>query len=250
MKDVLIYCDEGVGPHSFKQTMKGLKEVLSPASYRLVPVNHAYFTSEEWEKNTALIVFPGGRDLPYHHHLRGHANQRIARYVSNGGTYLGICAGAYYGSAMVEFEKGSPLEIIEARELAFFPGTACGPAYGNNLFCYESESGAKIAPVKWIENGEITPLYYNGGCHFVKAHEHKNVSLLATYEDMDLSAVILCQVGSGRALLSGVHPEYSPSLMKGKDPLSKALVLALKKSETERRIFWKRLISNVLQTEV
>ncbi len=246
IKDILIYLDEGVGPHSFKQTLRGLKEELGPTQYNLLPVKHTYFTTQEWEKKTALIVFPGGRDLPYHHNLRGFANQRIASYVSNGGAYLGICAGAYYGCAMIEFERGSPLEIIESRELAFFPGMASGPAYGNDLFCYESEMGAKIVPVKWKENGEQAHVYYNGGCHFVRAHEYENISLLATYEDLDLSAIISCKVGLGRAVLSGVHPEYCPSLMPSKDSHSKALVSSLKSNEAGRRILWKRLLFNLL----
>lgn len=50
-------------------------------------------------------------------------------YVQSGGSYLGLCAGAYYASSQVEFEPGSTLEVVGDRELDFFPGTARGAAY-------------------------------------------------------------------------------------------------------------------------
>lgn len=62
-----------------------------------------------------------------------------------GGKFLGICAGAYYGSCEVKFETEGPLEVVGKRELQFFPGTAYGPAYGLRKFCYENNSGAQIA---------------------------------------------------------------------------------------------------------
>lgn len=52
-----------------------------------------------------------------------------AEYVEGGGSYLGLCAGAYYGCSSVEFEPGSSMEVSGDRELAFFPGAAIGAAY-------------------------------------------------------------------------------------------------------------------------
>ena len=53
-------------------------------------------------------------------------NERIREYVSKGGKYLGICAGGYYASSYVEFEKSTTLEVLGDRELSFFPGKAIG----------------------------------------------------------------------------------------------------------------------------
>src|SRR5439155_581244 len=85
----------------------------------------------------SLFIMPGGRDQPYHAGLQGEANQQIRAFVEEGGAYVGICAGAYYGSARVEFDRGFPLEVCEERELCFFSGTAVGPAYGKGTFAYE-----------------------------------------------------------------------------------------------------------------
>jgi glutamine amidotransferase-like uncharacterized protein len=56
-----------------------------------------------------------------------------AEFVSQGGGYLGLCAGAYYACARVEFEPGTRLEVVGDRELAFFPGIAQGAAFPGQL---------------------------------------------------------------------------------------------------------------------
>lgn len=52
-----------------------------------------------------------------------------ADFVHSGGSYLGLCAGAYFGCSRVVFEPGTPLEVVGDRELAFFPGIARGAAF-------------------------------------------------------------------------------------------------------------------------
>lgn len=219
MKDVLLYCDEGVGSNSYKLTLKGLVEELDPSRYTIRTVDHQYFTTSSWEIKTALVVIPGGRDIPYHLKLQGAGNSRLSQYVSEGGTYLGICAGAYYGSAAIEFEKGAPKEIVATRELAFFPGKAIGPVYG---------SCALEAPIKWQGEDKITPLYFNGGCYFAHAEKYSNVSILAHYADVDKAAIVKCQIGKGQAILSGIHPEFTTE------------------EDSSRLVFWKQFLNKIL----
>lgn len=228
MKKIFLYCGSGVGPGSFKQTFHRLKEELEPR-YSIHPIDGQTLVNEQWEKECALVVFPGGRDLPYHQTLKGAANARLKAFVEKGGSYLGVCAGAYYGSARIEFEKGLPREIIGDRELGFFPGKAIGPAFGT--FCYESEKGALHAQVRWGAERTPTSLYYNGGCYFETPQKYTNVSVLATYEENAEAAIILCKVGHGKALLSGIHPEFPSS-----DP----------SKEQKRLLIWKKMLSFLL----
>jgi glutamine amidotransferase-like uncharacterized protein len=65
-----------------------------------------------------------------------------------GGSYLGLCAGAYYGSSRVVFEPGTPLEVIGDRELAFFPGIARGAAYPGGLV--GGWGGGCVGVVGWV----------------------------------------------------------------------------------------------------
>lgn len=201
---ILAYCDEGVSPQSLQHLMRALKQ------YSVTRVNRK--TLADHLPSASLLVMPGGRDIPYHENLKGELNRKIRTFVEEGGRYLGLCAGGYYGSSFVEFEKGNALEVVGERELGFFPGKASGPAYGNGIFRYNSESGSRIAQLDW--NGKRVGVYYNGGCLFADADSYENIEVLARYADLPdtPAAIIKCTVGKGIAILSGVHPEYMPKL--------------------------------------
>lgn len=244
---ILIYGGEGVALHSLKLTLRSLKQAL-PSSSILI-IDHTFLIDHSWEDQTDLIVFPGGRDTPYHQKLRGKANSRIRQYVLAGGAYLGICAGAYYGCLEIEFEKGHPLEILESRELGFFLGKAIGPALGLGEFCYKSEKGAKAANIMWkhpeTSKWVSSSIYYNGGCYFSFLKEPEHFEVLGYYCDSQLPAIIQCKVGKGQAILSGVHLEYSardllasPSL-----PFMDSLLAA----ENYRDLLWRSLLNLITQ---
>lgn len=169
---------------------------------------------------------PGGADLGYCRVLNGEGNARIDQYVRRGGSYLGLCAGGYYGSARCEFEIGDKkMQVVGNRELGFFPGTCRGCAFKG--FMYHSEAGtrASLLDVDGKAFGvgvEVTGFrsYYNGGGVFVDAAKMRDrgVEVLASYvEEMDVeggsggkenAAVVYCKVGDGGAILTGPHPEY------------------------------------------
>ncbi|MCC5832813.1 MAG: hypothetical protein JJU12_07210 [Chlamydiales bacterium] len=227
---VLIYLDEGVGRYAFRQLYASLSLELDHSTYSIQPVDHRYLIKENWEEKTVLLVIPGGRDIFYHSILKGAGNKRISSFVSKGGSYLGLCAGGYYGSAYIEFEKGGELEVCASRELAFFPGRAVGPAYGLGRFCYKSEKGAREALVKW--KGGLSRIYFNGGCYFEEPEAHPSIEVLARYQDLPEkpAALIKCKVGKGRAVLSGTHPEFKLNY----------------RLETQRRAYWKYLLAQLL----
>ncbi len=219
MKKILIYSDNGVGVRSLCFLIKSLrdKEIIDHCSVKTIRREDILSTS--WEDEASLLIFPGGRDSCYHYDLQGEGNFRIRNYVERGGSYLGICAGAYYGCSSIEFEKGHPLEVIAKRELGFFPGKAIGPAYGPNKFRYGSDVGSQIAQILWKNNADSmsTNVYYNGGCTFVNANKRNNTTILARYEELSgmPPAIIHCSVKHGNAILCGVHPEYlvKPSIV-------------------------------------
>jgi biotin--protein ligase len=209
---------------SVRHCLYTLRRLLSP-NYAVIPVNDSVIIKEPWTASCALLVFPGGADLGYCRSLNGEGNSRISQYVRRGGSYLGFCAGGYYGSEKCEFEVGDKkMEVIGSRELAFFPGTCRGCAFKG--FVYHSETGALAVEVKVnkeVFTNDTLPSsfksYYNGGGVFVDAAKYKNkgVEVLASYADpidvdggaVDLgpAAVVLCKVGDGSALLTGPHPE-------------------------------------------
>lgn len=74
---------------------------------------------------TALFVIGGGYDLGLINSLGAAGMGNIKRYVQSGGSYLGICSGAYFACDRIEFDKDGPLEVVGDRFLKFFPGIMC-----------------------------------------------------------------------------------------------------------------------------
>lgn len=219
---IAIYAGPGVGA-SFP--LKGL--LITPEE----------LINSNWDQTFDLLIMPGGRDKPYHAALQGKGNAKIRSFVERGGTYIGICAGAYYGCKMVDFDRGEPLEVCEERELAFFSGSAIGPAYGKGTFDYGSQKGARAAKLQ-TDLGAFHA-YFNGGCYF--SGDFSQVRILARYLDLEGQppAILECPIGKGKAILSGVHLETSSDSLDPKDPI----VPILQKSEEPREQFWLRLLA-------
>lgn len=243
MTNILIYNDEGTGARSLHQLVKSLKEHHTQHPINLVDRSH--LINHDWEKTTLCLIFPGGRDIPYHEALKGKANQRIKDYVNSGGKYFGICAGAYYACANIIFEKKSPLEITADRELKFYPDSAIGPAYGNGYY-YQDERAARIAHLSLPQKNLSS--FYNGGCYFAHAQQYPSIKILAKYRDIPdtPAAIIECSVGQGTALLCGVHPEYSAKTIKtSQDPYLQELLPQLAAIEQDRKDLFTHLLDRL-----
>ena len=218
---VLTIAGKGSTEKSVQHCFETLSRLLS-ANYAVKLLDEAQILNEPWTATCALLVMPGGADLGYCETLRGHGNRRIRCYVEQGGSYLGFCAGACYGSRRCEWEVGnSALEVVGDRELAFFPGIYRGLAFPG--FIYNSEIGARAVELK--VHGQAVPsdatpeifrCYYNGGGVFVNAPRYFNngTEIIAEYtEDVNIdpgdgrAAVVYCRVGNGGAILCSTHPE-------------------------------------------
>lgn len=278
-----MYSDggEGASPDCISMTLAALKDTVS--RYDL-PHSVSTTTSKEllggaWQQHCRLLVMPGGRDLPYCGELDGQGNQYIRDYVLGGGSYLGICAGGYYGSAYVEFDKGDPgMEVVGPRELAFFLVTAQGPVFPG--FTYEASTGAYAAGTTITESGsevlglpvDTFSLFYNGGCDFAPRDtaNSNNCALSSSYEVLaaytgqseprppspsphlsSSSAVVGGGVGRGRVILSGLHFEASMALLAQHYPQDErvnSLLPVLKSSEQQRQLLCDACIRYLLHS--
>lgn len=214
--------------------------------YKVETIDPEKVTRGDWQRKAKLFVMPGGADIPYGAALNGKGNANIKNFVNKGGAYLGICAGAYYGSESIEFAKGTCLEVVGKRELAFFPGLSVGPFLA--VYDYASFSGARAATLAdaMESHGAMKPVvYYNGGGYFQNAEKHKNVRVLWRYDDPERpaeAAIIRIQQGHGVAVLSGVHFEFDPGNMTPPHPAS--ITQAIEQSNPARV----KLIKNLLIT--
>jgi glutamine amidotransferase-like uncharacterized protein len=233
---VYIYAGPGVSKSSLAQIKNTLNFILQP-NYQILEIFPEQILHDDWETHTALLIIPGGADIPYARALDGIGNQKIRSYVENGGSFLGICAGGYYGGEFVEFAINTDLEVQGKRELGFFPGIVRGPVLAP--YDYQSESGARAAQIRWTNQGfpknTVFSVYFNGGGYFVDATEKKLVSVLASYDiEEEFAAIVECQVGSGKAILSGVHFEYDPDILDSTNDYLIPIIATLKNDNKNR----------------
>jgi biotin--protein ligase len=261
MRAVLVYTGPGAGARSVQSAVDALAASLPGA--RVGTLNLQAVRTRAWHANTAALVLPGGADAPYARDLVGDGNASIREYVEGGGSFIGLCAGSYYGAAAISFEPGTPLAVEARRELAFFPGRALGAAAPG--FEYATEAGAVAARLRWRRPGADSWAgaaldYCNGGPVFVGADggpvpdEGEGYSVLARY---DLPppppsssaaahaaaaggvAAVACAVGAGVAVLCGTHPELAPAARWLPDALELAAVLD---GDPVRMDWWESLL--------
>lgn len=238
---ILIYLDDGVSAEARQIVPRAIEDEVAcgyvVSTVRAVDIASSY----NWASDTKALVVPGGRDLEYLRKLKGAPCASIRRYVEEGGVYLGLCAGAYFASAVCEFDQGGALEVVGERELAFFNGRAVGPAFGPGTYEYGSDRFARVTPIEL--GGRTVHSYFNGGCHFADAETIEGVEVVARYLELPNTpaAIVRTFVGHGAAVLSGVHPEYSPELA-AECGISEPLVASLRENSENRRFLFRHLL--------
>jgi glutamine amidotransferase-like uncharacterized protein len=201
-----------------------------------------------------LFVMPGGADLYYAEKLNGAGNKAIRKYVEEGGVYLGICAGAYYGCAALQWAAGTDQHIGGPRELAFFPGTAVGPILDLIEEGDITKSWRAAPEITWDDDKAAleTHVFYEAGPVFVPSGDHDDYKVLARYSTLPGKpiAIVECSVGTGKAILCGPHPDSTASdlerrLYRHRDPSyewNESVAHALRPHETQGRQLWSMLL--------
>lgn len=256
-QDILIYSGPGAGPLSLTNTVATITQAVG-TKYNIKTVGPEIIIDKQWLKNTALLIMPGGADRPYLEKLAGQGNANIRDYVASGGKYLGICAGAYYASDRLEFAKGdSELEVTGERKLKFFPGLISGPTYvGYDHRDVTVHAGARAANLSWqldqpfAKNTQLT-VFYNGGGSFIDAEKYDNVLILARYmpeiagDTQQPAAIVECNYGKGKAILSGPHFEWDPAMLNTESAKFREIKPQLIAGNTDRIKLIKHLLARL-----
>ena len=253
MKRILVYSDKGVSPYYLRHTVRWLKQVSESFGMEVCRVNGQFLIHEPfWEETTQLLVVPGGADVPYHDVLHGLGTARIDSYVKEGGRYLGICAGAYFGCAQFSFLEPNGSLFVAKRDLGFFPGAASGPAY-ESAFSYTSSSGVMAVPLVFADFPGRSFSLFNGGCYFECAERFPEIRIEARYENLPgkPAAIVSRCLDKGLVVLSGPHIEYLPdfcSLQEENVVRAREQIIAHSLNlEEYRRALIRRLLTNVVE---
>lgn len=204
------------------------------------------------DQDVSLFVMPGGADLYYCERLDGAANAKIKRYVEAGGSYLGICAGAYYGASSLEWAKSEGQEAIcDTRELAFTSARAIGPVYDYLQNQDFNQSWDGLCDLDY--NGTSVTAMYRGGCYFTKAQDYTVVARYADLQDHP-PAIIKINYGAGKVVLSGPHIElraqdYGALIYRNNNPhvdYQRKLQTAFAQSDSRIDTLWQNILSELI----
>jgi glutamine amidotransferase-like uncharacterized protein len=157
--------------------------------------------------NFKVVTFPGGYAYGYKTGLAG-SEHRIRDFLSNGGSYFGICAGSFYAASNVVWQGETysyPLGIYpkpvvgEIADIVPWPGYALTPTRVSD----EALGGSL---------GTIQQMYYGGGYHELPPPKPINTVFASSRFTYSGSAsnkadAVRFSYGQGRVFLITTHPE-------------------------------------------
>jgi glutamine amidotransferase-like uncharacterized protein len=165
-----------------------------------------------WMHETQLLVF-GGQSVTAFKQALGSADlTRIDAFVHQGGKYLGICAGGYFGASLIRFTGA--YESKRSDGLKFFNGLAEGsrpeivPPYTGHT------DTAAVIRLMTNDHRALHSLYWGGPSFLPFIRPDRQARPLAYFTDetgahhlMGLQTPVGANGGS--ATLLGYHPEIS-----------------------------------------
>src|SRR5258708_21882737 len=105
--EVLVFDGPGICPVSKDDLVNSLNTVLA-FNYWVGTIDHEELRTKAWYTSCVLLVFPHCTDTQSYDALDADLPtiHRIRRFVKDGGSFLGICGGAYFASKTPEWHWG------------------------------------------------------------------------------------------------------------------------------------------------
>jgi hypothetical protein len=151
-------------------------------------------------KNAKVWIQPGGIAETAFFTMSFRLRTEIVSFVSNGGGYVGFCAGAFMATANIGASRYAGFGI--------FPGITHALGYESII----AGQDYTLMPVTW--NGFHRTMYFEGGPYL--GVEGTSAEVVATFDDTGLVAAARATYGKGRVFISGPHPE-APLIWSSED---------------------------------
>ena len=169
-------------------------------------------------ENFDILYWPGGDYVSYWGEMGIEGKEAVQEFVSDGGGYFGICAGAYYAcDYMVWMDDDAfppPDYKVEGDELNLdlFEGVAWGPIFD---LADRPDPGYAMVQVNINHNHPITrdlpdtmQILYAGGPYFVPyENAEQEITILGKYDLTGQNAIVVTSYGKGRVFLLSPHAE-------------------------------------------
>ncbi len=153
-------------------------------------------------QNFDVAAFPGGTVAGYSYGLSGYETA-ILNFVYQGGSYYGVCAGAYYASAYMVW-NGSYYNVPL---LGLFPGTDTGPLTEIAPWPNWALTPVKINDPVLGDMGTQQQMYYGGGWKSPDPFVEVAATYVVPGSHYGAADAIRFTYGSGRIFIVGTHPE-------------------------------------------
>lgn len=211
---VLVFAESGA---DYRTLCERLRESFSRAAapVDVVPVTAAQMRAPGMMDADKTLGFflPGASHADYDTKLGPDNIAALRRFVHDGGRFMGICAGAYYACREIGWYEYDPaLARRKTPGIDFFNHHARGPIRDLIFEPGGNTSYAHVAPAMvTLANGLDAALMYWGGPRLVEGlpAAHRQDRVIARFRDLDgrPPAIVMRDIGKGRAVISAVHPE-------------------------------------------
>ena len=208
--EVLVFDGPGICQVSRDQLVHSLDTALA-FNYWVGTIDHEGLRDEPWTRACALLVFPHCTHTQSYDDLDADLPtiSRIREFVEGGGSFLGICGGAYFASRSAEWD-GHPWG---SANLAFWPGLSKGPYLHDGPQAHEFTLPTMIdasQPNGANKKAPYCDLHYDGGGEFIRGGDNGTTPFtpMGCYSSNKYAGV-RCTVGSGTAVLWHARLECS-----------------------------------------
>lgn len=217
--NILIYDGEGVIPLS----VDGIEDCLDYASSENLDsnVHFNYSTAEEINSQTLsgydVLIMPGGLGITYINNPEINAED-LKNFVKDGNGYVGICAGAYAASKHVdgEYDGWGIAPDINSKSVDYVGNLSVSmTSNGENILDsqkFSNFSGQKTSDFLSTSDS-VTMYHWNGPAMYRTDGSSDSLAEYTSNETgyQNYAAIVGDTYGSGRVVLSGPHPELSPT---------------------------------------
>ena len=165
-----------------------------------------------------VLIWPGGH-YPDYWLVGQEGKQEIQEFVSDGGGYIGICAGAYWAADYMIWKDHLPdypapdyKQEGHEENLDLFPGVAVGPIFE---IADRRPTSYNMTRINFMNRSHLITdslpesmiVWYAGGPYLQPYENATNVTILATFDVTGDPAIVTCDYGDGRVFLISPHTE-------------------------------------------